>query len=55
MLYSSQGAIIERLVEVKKNINKALQIDSGLDPASKSLEEVSFTSRMMKPVGPEAG
>jgi len=42
-LYSSQGAIIERLVEVKKNIDKALQIDSGLNPVSKSLEEVSFT------------
>jgi len=42
-LYSSQGAIIERLVEVKKNIDKALKIDSGLNPVSKSLEEVSFT------------
>lgn len=42
-LYSSQGAIVERLVEVKKKIDKALQIDSGLNPVSKSLEEVSFT------------
>ncbi|MBF0226801.1 MAG: DNA repair protein RecN [Desulfobacterales bacterium] len=41
-LYSSKGAIIETLGEIKKNIDKASQFDSSLVPHLKSIEEASI-------------
>lgn len=41
-LYSGQGAVIEHLAGVKKQLEKAGQIDPELLSASKGLDEVSF-------------
>ncbi len=42
-LYSSQGAIIERLIEVKKDIEKAARIDPELAKTAGSLNDSAFT------------
>ncbi|MDL1984562.1 MAG: DNA repair protein RecN [Deltaproteobacteria bacterium] len=41
-LYSAKGAVVERLVEVKKNLNKATAIDPELTPKAKELSEATF-------------
>jgi DNA repair protein RecN (Recombination protein N) len=41
-LYSANGAVVERLVEVKKNLDKATAIDPELKPKSKVLSEATF-------------
>jgi len=41
-LYSSQGAVVERLFEVKKKLDKACQIDPGLSSKTESLAETAF-------------
>ncbi|MGE0086703.1 MAG: DNA repair protein RecN [Desulfococcaceae bacterium] len=41
-LYSAQNAIVERLVEVKKQIEKACQIDPGLRPKAESIADAAF-------------
>jgi DNA repair protein RecN (Recombination protein N) len=41
-LYSSKGAVVERLVEVKKNLDKATAIDPELTPKAKELSEATF-------------
>ena len=41
-LYSAQGAIAERLMEVKKNLDKACQIDPELYPNAEGVAEVTF-------------
>lgn len=41
-LYSSQGAIVERLTEVSKKLEKTAQIDSTLSEITNSLAEISF-------------
>ncbi|MEW6672445.1 MAG: DNA repair protein RecN [Thermodesulfobacteriota bacterium] len=41
-LYSGQGAVIEHLVTLKKQLDKAGQIDPQLLPAVKGMNEVSF-------------
>ncbi len=41
-LYSAQGAIAERLMEVKKNLDKACQIDPELFPNAESVAEITF-------------
>ncbi|MBC2694427.1 MAG: DNA repair protein RecN [Desulfobacteraceae bacterium] len=41
-LYSSNGAIVERLVEVKKNLDKATAIDPELISKAKELSEATF-------------
>lgn len=41
-LYSAQNAIVERLVEVKKQMEKACQIDPGLSPKAESIADAAF-------------
>ena len=41
-LYSAKGAVVERLVEVKKNLDKATAIDPELTPKAKELSEATF-------------
>jgi DNA repair protein RecN (Recombination protein N) len=41
-LYTSEGAIIERLVEVKKNLDRACQIDPSLSSKAESLATTTF-------------
>jgi len=41
-LYSGQGAVIEHLATVKKQLDKASQLDPELLPAAKGMNEVSF-------------
>jgi DNA repair protein RecN (Recombination protein N) len=41
-LYSAKGAVVERLVEVKKNLDKATAIDPELTPRAKELSEATF-------------
>lgn len=41
-LYSSQGAIVERLFEIQKNLDKACQIDPQLSPKTESLAQATF-------------
>jgi len=41
-LYSAKGAVVERLVEVKKNLDKATAIDPELTPKAKELSEAKF-------------
>jgi len=41
-LYSADGAVVERLVEVKKNLDKATAIDSDLTSKVKELSEATF-------------
>ncbi|MFC1489121.1 DNA repair protein RecN [Thermodesulfobacteriota bacterium] len=41
-LYSAQGAIVERLFEVKKNLEKACQIDPELSPKAEKITETTF-------------
>jgi len=41
-LYSSQGAVVERIVEVKKNIENACRIDENLNNSAKALDDISF-------------
>ncbi len=41
-LYISKGAIIERLVEVKKNLDRACQIDPSLSSKAESLAATTF-------------
>jgi len=41
-LYSANGAVVERLVEVKKNLDKAVAIDSELTSKVKELSEATF-------------
>lgn len=41
-LYSCDGAVVERLTELKKNIEKAAGLDSQLTAVSKSLADASF-------------
>ena len=41
-LYTSEGAIIERLVEVKKNLDRACQIDPSLSSKAQSLATTTF-------------
>ncbi|MFC1812047.1 DNA repair protein RecN [Thermodesulfobacteriota bacterium] len=41
-LYSAQGAIVERLFEVKKNLEKACQIDPELSPSAKKITGTTF-------------
>ncbi|MEZ4527180.1 MAG: DNA repair protein RecN [Desulfobacterales bacterium] len=41
-LYSAQNAIVERLVEVKKQMEKACQIDPGLRPKAESIADAAF-------------
>jgi DNA repair protein RecN (Recombination protein N) len=42
ILYAGEGAIVERLVTVQKDIEKAAQIDTGLTDASEQLTDVAF-------------
>jgi len=41
-LYSDQGAVIEHLATVKKQLDKASQLDPELLPAAKGMNDVSF-------------
>ncbi|MBW2164926.1 MAG: DNA repair protein RecN [Deltaproteobacteria bacterium] len=41
-LYSANGAIVERLVEVKKNLERASEIDPELSSKAKDLNKASF-------------
>ncbi|MBA3018725.1 MAG: DNA repair protein RecN [Proteobacteria bacterium] len=41
-LYSANGAIVERLVEVKKNLDRASEIDPDLSSKAKDLNEACF-------------
>jgi len=41
-LYTSEGAIIERLVEVKKNLDRACQIDPSLSSKAENLATTTF-------------
>jgi DNA repair protein RecN (Recombination protein N) len=41
-LYSANGAVVERLVEVKKNLDKATAIDPELTSKAKELSEATF-------------
>ncbi len=41
-LYSGQGAVVEQIATVKKQLDKASQLDPELLPAAKGLNEVSF-------------
>ncbi len=41
-LYSSKGAIVERLAAVKKNLNRACQIDNRLSAKAEKLAETTF-------------
>lgn len=41
-LYSTNGAVVERLVEVKKNLDKATAIDPDLTSKAKELSEAAF-------------
>ncbi|RLC25080.1 MAG: DNA repair protein RecN, partial [Deltaproteobacteria bacterium] len=41
-LYSANGAVVERLVEAKKNLDKATAIDSELTSKAKELSEATF-------------
>jgi len=41
-LYSGQGAVIEHIVAVRKQLDKAGQLDPELLPAAKGMDEVSF-------------
>jgi DNA repair protein RecN (Recombination protein N) len=41
-LYSAPGSIMERLAEVKKNLEKAGQIDSMLSPKAEALKEITY-------------
>jgi DNA repair protein RecN (Recombination protein N) len=41
-LYSAQGAIVERLFEVKKNLEKACQIDPELSPKAEKITGTTF-------------
>lgn len=41
-LYSAQGAIVERLVEVKKSLEKACRIDTELSSKAKRISEATF-------------
>ncbi len=41
-LYTAQNAIVERLVEVKKQMERACQIDPGLRPKAESIADAAF-------------
>ena len=41
-LYSSQGAVVERIVEVKKSIENVCRIDENLNNSAKALDDISF-------------
>ncbi len=41
-LYTSQGAVMERLIETKKNVEKAAQIDPGLVKTAENLSDAAF-------------
>lgn len=41
-IYSSEGAIVERLFEVKKNLDKASQIDPELCSRAESIADAAF-------------
>lgn len=41
-LYTTQGAIVERLVEVKKNLARASQIDPELDSKARDISNATF-------------
>jgi DNA repair protein RecN (Recombination protein N) len=43
MLYSADGSILERLVEIKKNLEKAGHIDSELRVKAKGIDEIVFS------------
>jgi len=41
-LYNTQGAVVERLVEVKRNLDRVCQIDSELSSAAKGIADTTF-------------
>jgi len=41
-LYNTQGAVVERLVEVKRNLDRVCQIDSELSSAAKGIADSTF-------------
>ncbi len=41
-LYSSQGAVVERLVEIKKNLEKAAAVDPELCPTVESINDTAL-------------
>ncbi len=41
-LYNTQGAVVERLVEVRRNLDKVCQIDSELSSAAKGIADTTF-------------
>jgi len=41
-LYNTQGAVVERLVEVRRNLDRVCQIDSELSSAAKGVADTTF-------------
>jgi DNA repair protein RecN (Recombination protein N) len=41
-LYNTQGAVVERLVEVRRNLDRVCQIDSELSSAAKGIADTTF-------------
>ncbi|MEE8481489.1 MAG: DNA repair protein RecN, partial [Desulfobacterales bacterium] len=41
-LYNTQGAVVERLVEVRRNLDRVCQIDSELSSAAKGIADSTF-------------
>jgi len=41
-LYNTQGAVVERLVEVRRNLDRVWQIDSELSSAAKGIADTTF-------------
>ncbi|MFP4388420.1 MAG: DNA repair protein RecN [Desulfococcaceae bacterium] len=41
-LYASPGAVVERMVEIRKSLEKAGEVDSALQPAAEGLADAAF-------------